>query len=77
MNALALVGLLVAVTAHIWIVVLCFRAGLLWGLGSLVFPPTGLLFCLLSLRDTWRPLLLQVAGLALLFYGLDQAAVVR
>jgi hypothetical protein len=71
---LAALGLVLGIVGNLWIVVLCFQTGILWGLGSLFVPPVGLLFCILNIRETWKPLLLAVVGWGLFLSHAGQAA---
>jgi hypothetical protein len=64
---LGLVGIALAVAGYLWIVALAFRSGPLWGLGCLLLPPVGLLYCILHFRDTWKPFVLSVAGWTMMF----------
>ena len=69
---LALIGVLLAVIGNLWIVVLAFRTGLLWGLGCLFVPLVGLVYCALNFRETWKPLVVAMIGLALFFATFGQ-----
>jgi hypothetical protein len=62
---IAILGILFIVVGHLWIVVLAFRTGLLWGLGCLFLPPVSLIYCVLGFRETWKPLAVVVAGWAM------------
>ena len=55
-------GVILLLIGDIWILVRAFKTGFLWGLGSLFIPLVGLVFVLLNLRDTWKPLLLEIVG---------------
>src|SRR5262249_41245524 len=69
---LALIGALLAVIGNLWIVVLAFRTGLLWGLGCLLVPIVGLVYCVLNFRETWKPFVIAVIGLLLFFANFGQ-----
>ena len=69
---LALVGALLAVIGNVWIVVLAFRTGLLWGVGCLLLPPLGLVYCAVNFRKTWKPLVVAIIGLAMFFANFGQ-----
>ena len=69
---LALIGALLAIIGDLWIVVSGFRTGLLWGLGCLFVPPVGLVFCALNFRETWKPLVVAIIGLAMFFANFGQ-----
>jgi hypothetical protein len=65
MTTLSWVGLAIAAVGNLWIIALCFQTGFFWGLGALFLPPVGLVFCVLNIRETWKPLLLAVGGMVL------------
>jgi hypothetical protein len=74
--SLALIGIALAVVGNLWIIVLAFRTGLLWGLACLFLPPVGLIYCILNFRETWKPLLLAVVGWAAMsvsYFGVTTA----
>jgi len=64
---IGLIGIALAVVGNLWIIVLAFRTGFLWGLGCLFLPPVGLLYCVLNFRETWKPLVVSVVGWAAMF----------
>ena len=70
---LALIGAVLAVIGDLWIVVLAFRTGLLWGLGCLLVPPIGLVYCALNFRQAWKPLVVTIIGLAMFFATFGQS----
>jgi hypothetical protein len=65
MSPVAIALLLLAI-GHIWTVIVCFQTGMLWGLGSLFVPFVGWIFCVLNIREMWKPLLISLAGAVLL-----------
>lgn len=65
-------GVILLLIGNIWILVYAFRTSILWGLGSLFIPFVGLIFVLLNLRDTWKPLLLEIVGFVIIFINYDQ-----
>lgn len=65
-------GVILLLVGNIWILVYAFKASIWWGLGSLFIPFVGLIFVLLNLRDTWKPLLLEIVGFVILFINYDQ-----
>ncbi len=56
---------------QIWLIVLAFRTGLLWGLTSLFISPVAILFAVTHWRSGRDPLLLEVTGVLLLFVGVS------
>ncbi len=69
---LAIIGAVLAVVGDLWIVVLAFRTGLLWGFGCFLVPPVGLAYGALHFREAWKPLVIAVIGLALFFANFGQ-----
>jgi hypothetical protein len=67
--AIAFGGIALALVGNVWITVLAFRTGLLWGLGCLFLPPVGLIYCILHVRETWKPLVVSVVGWATMFFS--------
>ena len=70
---LILAGLLLFITALVWLVVRAFDVGLLWGWGSLI-PPVTLLFVLLHWRKARTPVVLAGLAAGTLVVGLAQMA---
>ncbi len=66
-------GVILLLIGNIWILVLAFKTGIWWGLGSLFIPLVGLLFTLLHLRDTWKPLLIEIVGGIVIFVNYTPA----
>jgi len=66
---IALIGIALAVVGYLWIIVLAFRTGLLWGLACLLLPPVGLIYCILNFRETWKPLVVSIVGWATMFFS--------
>lgn len=75
MTTLAWVGLAIAAVGNLWIIALCFQTGFFWGLGALFLPPVGLIFCVLNIGETWKPLLLAVVGFVLLVSNVSHPAI--
>jgi len=68
-EALPLVGILIAIVGGIWLLVVAFRESLLWGLACLVVPIVMLLFVATHWSESKTPFLVQVAGWALFLVG--------
>jgi cytochrome c-type biogenesis protein CcmE len=64
-GTLNLLGLLIAVPAWLWIVVLAFKERLAWGLGTLLIPPVALVYGAMRVRACKVPLIMLACGLAL------------
>ena len=56
------VGLLLALVALLWLLVLAFRTRVGWGVAGILMPPALLVFALTQFRRGWPPLLLLAAG---------------
>ncbi len=63
------VGLIAGATGGLWLVVVAFQEGALWGLGCVFIPFVGLVFAVLHWEDAARPFLLAVAGGVLMGVG--------
>lgn len=48
----------------LWIVLLAWQKGVLWGIGCLVFPILQLFYVALNWKEAKSPFLMQVAGVA-------------
>lgn len=60
---LALLGLMVLIVAHFWLVIVAFKKKAFWGLLTLLLPFWGsLVFCCLNFDRSKKPLLLYVIG---------------
>ncbi len=66
-------GVILLLIGNIWILVLAFKTGIWWGLGSLFIPLVSLFFVLLHLRDTWKPLLIEIVGAIVIFLNYTPA----
>ncbi len=66
-------GVILLLIGNIWILVFAFKSSIWWGLGSLFIPLVGLLFTLLHLRDTWKPLLIEIVGAIVIFVNYTPA----
>lgn len=62
MIVLSILGGLMMFVGGIWTLVLAFKKSLWWGLGSIFVPFVSLIFCLLNLSETWKPLVITLAG---------------
>jgi hypothetical protein len=50
--------------AGLWIVVLAWQKGILWGIGCLLFPLIQLLYIALNWKETKQPFFLMLGGFA-------------
>jgi hypothetical protein len=61
------VGYALVFLAGLWIVVLAWQKGILWGLGCMFFPVLQLIYVVLNWKQTKSAFFLLLAGLAALF----------
>jgi len=72
--AIAYTGLALAFIANIWLAVLAFQKGVLWGLAVLCIPFVALIFVILNFRETKTPLVLYIVGVLLSGAGTGMAS---
>lgn len=70
----AYTGLCLALVANIWLAVIAFQKGVLWGLAVLCIPLVALIFIILNFRESKSPLILYVVGVLLSGAGTGLAA---
>jgi len=68
-TVLFFVGLIIGAISGLWILVLAFREGAMWGLACLLVPLVSLIFCLTHLTEAKIPLLMQIAAVVLIISG--------
>ena len=68
-----LIGMLLVLIGGIWLLVVTFKQGVLWGLGSLVVPVVSIAFVCVYWNESKKPFLLQIAGLVLIVIGVVMA----
>ena len=56
------VGCIIGLVGDMKFLVVAYRRSLLWLFGCLFFPPVGLIFFLLNVRETWKPFVLSTVG---------------
>lgn len=66
MNALLIVGLILAFVGGIWLLVVAFKTSIWWGLGSLFIPLVNLIFVILHWQPSKKPFFIYLAGVVLL-----------
>lgn len=69
MDMLAFIGFLIVVIGSIGFLIAAFRTSILWGLGCLLISPVSLVYLILHWSDAKNPFLLQLAGLAIVFFA--------
>jgi len=57
-------GYAMSFVAGLWIVVLAWQKGILWGIGCLVFPMIQLIYMALNWKETKQPFFLMLGGFA-------------
>ncbi len=65
MKLLLLLGLGTMLVSYIWLLVLAFERGVLWGLVCLFFPVMFLVVIVLDFKRAYKPLALYAVGMAL------------
>jgi hypothetical protein len=64
--ALHVIGYVFLCIGHLWVVILAWQKGILWGIGCLIFPLVGLIYVVLNWKEAKSAFLVQVAGFAVL-----------
>jgi hypothetical protein len=67
--ALASIGGILLLVGGIWLIVLAFQKSILWGICSLLIPFVVLIFALMNLPATQKPLIIAIVGLVLQIVG--------
>ncbi len=70
MNLLMIAGIIVAIVATVWFLVIAFKESILWGLGCLLVPIVGIVFFFLNIKRTWKPVALHALGILMLLPGM-------
>ncbi|HQQ64199.1 MAG TPA: hypothetical protein PLF22_11590 [Pseudomonadales bacterium] len=74
-------GLLIYLVGSVMLLVAAFSVSVVWGLLCLLLPPVQLLFLVMHWNKVWDALLMQVFGIAMVFFfftqigGFDQVAI--
>lgn len=74
-------GLLIYLVGCVMLLVAAFSVGVVWGLLCLFLPPAQLLFIVMHWNKAWDALLMQLFGIAMVFFfftqmgGFDQVAI--
>ena len=66
MTLLFYVGVAIAIVSGIWLLIIAFRTGILWGLGSLFVPFVGLIFVITHWQESKKPFLWNVLGVGMM-----------
>ena len=53
----------------LWVIVLAWQKGIVWGLGCLLFPPLQLIYVALNWKEAKSPFFLWLAGFAAFFFS--------
>lgn len=69
MEALAFLGLGIALLGAIWFLIVAFSESILWGLVCLLVTPASLLFLVMHWNEAKNPFFVQLAGIGLAFLG--------
>jgi hypothetical protein len=66
---LIVLGLIALLVGWVWLLVAAFVESVLWGIGTLLFSPIGLIFGILHWPEYKVPMLLYVGGAICYFIG--------
>ena len=66
---LMILGMGITLIGGLWLLIVIFREGLLWGLGALFVPLVSLLFVVTHWEDSKRPFFSQIIGLGIMLAG--------
>ena len=69
MAVLSIVGAVLIFAGAIWFLVEAFKKSVIWGLLCFFFPVVTIVFFFVHLDKSWRPVALQLFGLALMTVG--------
>jgi hypothetical protein len=74
MTALYYLGAILSIVGWIWLVVVAFKTGVWWGLGTLFIPLVGLIFAIMHWSEAKVPFLVSIVGSVLLYFGASHMA---
>ncbi len=60
------VGVVLLVLGSLWLLAVAFNESIWWGLGCIIVPFVSMLFIVSHFKECAKPILLQLAGLALM-----------
>ena len=66
---LLIVGVVLSIIGGIWFIIVTFREGILWGLGSLFIPFVSLVFLITHWNEAGKPFGISLLGSALAVIG--------
>lgn len=66
---LVIIGLIIAIVAGIWLLIVAFQESILWGLGSILLPIITLIFVVVHWDVAKKPFLIQMVGTLLMIVG--------
>ncbi len=68
-TALMVIGGIMVLIGSLWLLLVAFQEGILWGLGCIILPFVSLIFLVMHWDVARRPFFVQLAGLVPVFLG--------
>lgn len=68
-NILFIIGFLIIFVGSIILLIEMFRESIIWGIGAIIVGPVSLVFVFLHWDVSKRPVLMQLAGFVVVFFG--------
>lgn len=63
------IGSIIAFIGNIWLLVLAFREGMVWGLAAMFVPFVMLVFVVMYFGETWQPMAINILGTLIAVMG--------
>ena len=63
------IGSIISVIGNIWLLVLAFREGMVWGLAAMFVPFVMLVFVVMYFGETWQPMAINILGTLIAVMG--------
>ncbi|MBI9015831.1 MAG: hypothetical protein JEZ07_01085 [Phycisphaerae bacterium] len=60
--AIAIIGIIMMASGGIWFLITVFDDSVGWGIGCILLPIVALIYFFMNIRETWRPIVLKMAG---------------
>ena len=64
------IGSILSTIGSIWLLVLAFREGMVWGLAAMFVPFVLLIFVIMYFGETWQPMVINLLGGVIAMLGL-------
>ncbi|MEI8669936.1 hypothetical protein P4S65_17980 [Pseudoalteromonas sp. B131b] len=73
-EVLSIIGIIIVVVGGIFLLIETFRESILWGIGCILISPISLLFIVLHWDVSKKPVVIQIVGLIIMFFGASLAS---